>query len=242
MRVEVLEGTFFETLVAEEISHAVKDVTESQERCDLVLAGGSTPAAVYRCLSRPPHSNTMPWDKVRLFWGDERFVPDSDQQSNTRMVRETLLTPLSSVGVAVRNFPVITEVASPEIAASQYNTLLKKELNRQDLDIVLLGMGEDGHFASIFPGSPLVSKNDEDLVTVGIHPKSQQPRVTLTFSAIANAGQIYFIVKGAKKAEMLKKVIDGNGSPEQIPCRLFHTLGKKVVWLVDTAAAKLLKK
>ena len=242
---EVIEPKLFAGAAADEVSASVLDVLSEKERCSLSLAGGSTPVSVYRALTVSPRDEEIPWEKLDLLFGDERWVPHSDNQSNMHMVTETLLTKLS--GNKPKVFPVNTSLPTPKLGAEDYERCISEVVDSKSngcpqLDIVLLGMGEDGHTASVFPGSPLLS-GSENQSLVAVEDWPNQPgayRITMTPRLLLAAKKILFLVNGANKAEMIAKAFDDRG-PTILPVHMFRAVKEKVTWLLDSESAKLLK-
>lgn len=245
---EVIEPKLFAGAAADEVVATVLDILAEKSRCQLVLAGGSTPVSVYRALTVSPRVDSIPWDKLDLLFGDERWVPHTDTQSNMRMVAESLVSRLS--GAKPEVLAVNTSLASPDLGAQDYEKVIKNccssdgaSAETPSLDLVLLGMGDDGHTASVFPGSKLMSQalSLQDLVSVEDWPN--QPgsyRISMTPRLLLAAKKIIFLVQGAPKAEMLARVFSEQEAT-QLPAQLFKAVAPKVTWLVDSEAARLLK-
>jgi 6-phosphogluconolactonase len=206
---------------------------------NVALAGGTTPKALYQLLAtaRPP---TIRWDETYLFWGDERFVPPDDSDSTYAMVNEVLLKP---IGIAARNvFQVPTTDCSLEEAAARYGDLLRAHTRAAlpRLDLVVLGMGPDGHTASLFPGSDTL--NSQELVAAERNsPKPPAERITMTLRLINNAANIIFLIAGADKANTLRLVLEHVGEVERLPASRVNPQDGTLVWLVDHAAASELR-
>lgn len=237
---EISESKDFAPVIADEIVLSIREAVEERGVCSLVLAGGATPSGIYRLLARPPRVADIPWDKVKIFWGDERFVSKDDNQSNYRMARETFLAqvPISEQSV----FPVDTNLASPELAAQAYDALIRKELEASSgkFDLVLLGMGEDGHTASLFPGAKSWDTENLSMALAAQQPESGTWRVSLSMSALKAARRVIFIVKGEGKAEALQRVLEKHDTT--LPAQHFVELGDRLTWFVDSAAGIKLKK
>lgn len=241
LTIDQFEPKLFSGAVADEIVASVNDSLAERGVCRISLAGGSTPGAIYRMLSQPPRASEIDWSKVELFWGDERWVPRTDNQSNYKMVQETLLGGLPS---QPKIYGVDTGLSSPEAGAEAYSATIRSAFGigasaLPEFDLVLLGMGEDGHTASLFPGSGAV--NQSGLVAVAVrHPSDGGFRVTLLPDVLFGARKILFLVKGEEKAEMLQRVIEGNEPPEVLPARLFEKARDRVSWLLDSRAGSKL--
>ncbi len=207
-------------------------------RFSVALSGGSTPGALYRQLAEEPQRDQIPWGQVHVFWGDERCVPPDHSESNFQLAEEALL---SRVPIPPGNVHRMCGEMEPEAAAQAYATKLRAFFGAQwpRFDLVLLGMGNDGHTASLFPGSDVLCETARPVVAVTAHYQGRPAqRVTLTLPAINAARQVLFLVTGAAKAEILQAVLEGPAGrfPAQHVC---PTVGQ-LTWLVDTAAASQL--
>lgn len=210
-------------------------------RFAVALAGGSTPKAMYSLLAEEPFRNTIPWESIYFFWGDERAVPPDHKDSNYRMAWQALL---SKVPVEKsRIFRMQGENPDHEEAAKDYSRQLELVLGSSSepcLDLVLLGMGNDGHTASLFPNSPALHANDQ-FVAANFVDKFQAYRITLTAKAINLARNVTFLVSGEDKAPALHQVLEGSLQPEVLPSQLIRPRDGGLLWMVDKAAAKLLQ-
>lgn len=237
--VERIEPRLFNGTVADEIIASLNDAINERGRASLVLAGGSTPGAIYRLLAVPPRVEELDWEKVTLYWGDERFVPQSDSRSNFKMVQETLLSQLP--GASPRVFEVDTSLANAAEAAKAYDKVIEREekLKPGELpvfDLVLLGIGEDGHTASLFPGSPIVEKKG-GITFAAESPDKSVERVTLSPDALFTARRVAFLVKGAAKSDIVLDVLEGAGDVHKYPANLFRRASGHVTWFLDSEAA-----
>lgn len=207
-----------------------------QDRFAVCLTGGSSPKRMYELLAADAYASRIPWPRVHWFIGDERFVPDGDERYNMTMARDAFLTrraPPQNV------HPIRTDVASPDAAARLYQDQLMAHYGsgilvpaRPLFDIVLLGMGPDGHTASIFPDHPAALELQRWVVGVPeANVKPFVPRVTLTFEPLGSTPEILFQISGADKRPTLTRVLDG----ERLPAALAHATGE-TVWLCDRAA------
>ena len=232
-QIEVVEARAFPSTVADEIVAVIEETLAEKEFCVVALSGGETPATVNRLLALAPRVEAIDWLRVRLVLGDERWVAADDPQSNAKMVQDTLLGSLTTKPVFV---PVDTSLASAQLAAADYERRIKQLLGDQGkLDLVLLGMGSDGHIASLFPGSPEVRRGGATVVATR-NPAGQE-RISLSVDTLFSASKIVFLVKGAGKAAMLKRVIMGDQDPQTLPAR-YYTIGEgRVTWILDTSAA-----
>lgn len=210
--------------IAEAINHAVA----ATGRCALGLAGGSTPQPVYRALAREPYHQAVPWDRVQVYFGDERAVPPDSPDSNFGAARESLLSHLPIP--AERIFRMEAERADREVAAMEYGRLLPPRL-----DVLILGMGPDGHTASLFPGSPALDERERRVVAV-IAPKPPPARLTITPPVIAAAVRTVVLVTGADKAATVARVLRGPPAPKELPVQL----AREGAWILDPAAGAAL--
>lgn len=210
------------------------DVTLAQrDRCQIALAGGETPKPAYIRLGQ----EHLPWNRVDVFLGDERWVDSADAASNARMLRETLLAQTPAATAAFH--PVPTQLAAPADGAAAYQELLQQVCGCSPpaLDVVLLGLGDDGHTASLFPGTkaPLVL---DRVVTVG--EGKGLPRITLTATALSAAKRVVFLVSGAGKQEALRRLMDPQEDPARTPAKLVQPTAEVLI-LADLDAAALVR-
>ncbi len=238
--VERVEPGSFAAVVADEIVATILENIEDHGRCSLVLAGGSTPAAIYRLLARPPRVHDIPWENVHLFWGDERWTSAEDSQSNYRMVNETLLSHRKSPSENVHR--INTSLAGPEQAAEEYESVVRKFFGLQDqetpvFDLVLLGVGADGHTASIFPGSEVLD-DTASICRAVVQPETGSTRITLTPRVLFSGRRILFLVKGRDKAEVVRRIFTGSENDHQLPALLSEKAAERVTWFVCSEAAR----
>ncbi|HQT94709.1 MAG TPA: 6-phosphogluconolactonase [Thermoanaerobaculaceae bacterium] len=230
---------------ADLIVQAAQTATRARGRAMLALAGGSTPEKTYSALAQPGHRIRIDWVRTFLFLGDERFVPPDDPSSNFAMVQRTLLAPVSAP--AGHAFSVPTQLGTAAAAASAYAAALTEAfgIGKVDgpprFDLILLGLGEDGHTASLFPGAASLSVTDRWVVASppGTLPPPVE-RITLTFPVLNAAREIVFLVSGQNKAEALRDVLEGNPSREQRPAVWVRPVDGTLTWLVDEGAASRL--
>jgi len=203
-------------------------------RFSVALAGGSTPRRCYELLSRLPFCDQVPWGQVHVFWGDERCVPADDSRSNSRMARLALL---DRVPLPAGQVHPMTCAVDPVAAALNYQQELEAffPTGKACFDLIFLGLGGDGHTASLFPGT---SALDETLRWVmAVHkPGEDFHRLTLTAPLINRAALVIFLVAGADKALILRKVLESSDRDQQLPARLISPEPGRLVWLVDRAA------
>jgi 6-phosphogluconolactonase len=229
--------------LADEAARRIVDLARAaiadHGRFTIALSGGSTPRALHERLAQPPLADAIDWANIHVFWGDERMVPPDDPESSYRMARETLL---AHVAIPAANiYPVPTVGGTPEAAAEAYQETIVAVL-RADIprfDLVLLGIGPDGHTASLFPGQPEVVRPSQMLVAA-VHnaPKPPPIRVTFTYKLINAAANVLFLVAGADKAAALREVLHGSADVARLPAQGVRPESGELVWLVDAAAAK----
>jgi 6-phosphogluconolactonase len=220
---------------AERLSLLACEAVENRERFSLVLSGGSTPGALYRLLAAEPYASQILWTGVHLFWGDERSVPPGDPGSNYHLAYETLI---SQVPIPAENVHPMPGELEPEAAARAYESALTDYFcgPHSRFDLVLLGLGGDGHTASLFPGSRALEESQRLALPVQASYQDRPAhRVTLTLPAINAARDILFLVTGETKSAIVAAVLDGPkvGLPAQ---RVRPTAGQ-VTWLLDAVAA-----
>lgn len=200
----------------------------------VALSGGSTPKALFALITKPPYSNQIDWSKVHLFWSDERSVGPSDPDSNFHMAMEA---GFSSVPIPKGNIHRMEAEQDIEAKALEYENIIKSHLKGRGFDLVMLGMGEDGHTASLFPETEALSVTNR-LVTANHVPQKNTWRMTFTYECINGARHISIYVLGANKQEMLKKVLSSHAGV--YPIEKIGTKSHKATWITDAAAAKLL--
>jgi 6-phosphogluconolactonase len=224
-------------LFLRQANEAIKD----RGRFSVALSGGNTPQRAYELLAGAPFNRLVDWGRVHVFWGDERCVPPDDPRSNARMAREKLL---DHVPVPPDQVHPISCANSAKDGARSYESLLRSFFDGgpKRFDMVFLGLGTDGHTASLFPGTPAVLEKDR-WVTDVYSEKDGIYRVTLTAPILNQALVLAFIVSGASKAEVLREVLAQRPGPERFPARLIEPdcYGGKLYWLVDKDSASLLE-
>ncbi|CDM66020.1 MAG: 6-phosphogluconolactonase [Pyrinomonas methylaliphatogenes] len=206
------------------------------ERFDLALSGGSTPRLLYTLLGSE-FSSEIDWNRTHLFWADERCVPPDDEESNYRMVHETLL---ARAPIPISNVHRMRGEEDPNRAAAEYEALLRAHFRGLPrFSLILLGMGADGHTASLFPYSPALDERERLTIATYVE-KLKAMRLTLTLRSINNAAHVIFLVAGAEKAPALRAVFDEKTDARSIPAKLVAPTDGDLLWVVDRAAASLL--
>jgi 6-phosphogluconolactonase len=235
MRVERYESaSSLQYNAASAIVRFLNEAIAMRGSASLVLSGGSTPKAVYEMIAAEPAS--VPWKNVRLFWGDERCVPPTHPDSNYRMTRDALL---SRIAIPDQNIFRIEAELEPRRAAENYAAVMRNEFRLTDgdiprFDVVMLGLGEDGHTASLFPGTTILDESRKIVAEVFV-PKFNAHRISMTFPAINNARTLLFLVSGSGKAGILRAVLEKE--PNNYPAQRVKPTHGSLYWLVDAAAA-----
>jgi 6-phosphogluconolactonase len=211
-------------------------IEQNPGRAAICLTGGSSPKQLYQLLASEPYRNRIPWQRMHWFIGDERFVPADDPLNNMAMARRIFL---DACAPAANIHPIATDTASPDEAARRYESELRSFYGADRLDharplfdLVLMGLGPDGHTASLFPGYPAMQPTARWVVGVPeAHVEPFVPRVTLTLPALGSCREMLFEVAGLEKRAILTRVLAG----ENLPASQAHSMGE-TAWLVDKAA------
>jgi 6-phosphogluconolactonase len=223
---------------AEEVVHAANEAVAQRGRFTIALSGGSTPKSMFNLLATNARTS-LPWDRMFFFWGDERHVPPTDSESNYRMADESML---SKIPVPAGNvFRVMAENPDAAAAAEAYEQTLRKFFHPQTeqvpgFDLILLGMGPDGHTASLFPGTAALQEKSR-LVVANWVEKFKTSRITFTLPLLNAARCVMFLVSGTDKASALHAVLKGDAPGEQYPAKLVQPSEGSLIWLLDRAAA-----
>jgi 6-phosphogluconolactonase len=214
-----------------------EEAINERGRFAVVLAGGSTPKSTYEALAQD-HADRLDWSRVHVFFGDERTVHPDHEDSNYRMVRETLLS-----HVTVGSVHRMRCELPPGEGAANYEEQLREFFGPDGVpafDLILLGLGEDGHTASLFPETSALDVTDRWVVANPVL-KLETTRLTLTVLVINAARAVTFLVAGEDKAETLKEILEGDADPRGYPAKLIRPEGGDLAWMVDRAVASLLK-
>jgi 6-phosphogluconolactonase len=226
---------------AEEVVRSATDAINQRGRFTIALSGGSTPKSLFNLLATNAR-NTLPWDKMFFFWGDERHVPPSDPDSNYRMANEAMLSKVPVAPGNVFRFPA--EDPDAAAVAEAYEKTLRKffQLGPQDIpkfDLILLGMGPDGHTASLFPGTAALQEKAHLAVANWVE-KLKTFRLSLTLPVLNAGRSVMFLVSGTDKASVLHSVLEENVPGDQYPAKLVQPKDGKLIWLLDRASASAL--
>lgn len=220
----------------------VKRSAQERGRALVALSGGSTPYPLYRQLSQSALNRQLPWQKIHIFWGDERLVPANHEESNSYQAMKRLLY---LVPVPPGNIHRVNGELSHAEAASEYKSVISRfvEPGREipEFDLILLGVGEDGHTASLFPGLYNPGEREDLVISVMSHYGNRPAaRVTFTPRLINKARNVYFLVSGGSKARAVKNALSGEYDPLRNPTQRIFLDNGKAVWLVEKSAASLL--
>lgn len=224
---------------ADELAVIAREAIAARGVCTIALSGGSTPKRLFQLLAGRGRG-ALPWDHIDLWWGDERCVAPDHADSNYRMTRQALVEPLALDAQRVHRMPA--DDPDPEHAALEYQRELLAALGTPPVfDYLMLGMGSDGHTASLFPESPGLDERERWVIANPVDSpltKGKATRITLTVPAICAARFIRFLVAGADKADALRAVLEGPRDPHRYPSQLIQpSAGGELAWLIDTAAA-----
>jgi 6-phosphogluconolactonase len=225
---------------AREFVRAAQEAIAARGRFSVVLSGGSTPRQLYQLLTGPPYRDEVDWGRVEVFWGDERCVPPDDRASNYHMAREAMLDRLPIPASHVHRMEAERE--DRDAAARDYEQILARVVGVAPggeppaFDLVLLGLGPEGHTASLFPYTAALEETKRWVVANHI-PKLGADRLTLTVPMLNRAREVLFLVAGSDKAEALAGVLDGPPEPRRLPAQLVRPANGRLVWFVDRQAA-----
>jgi len=222
--------------VARDVAEFVNNVVASKGVFYLALSGGNTPRPLYHILGTT-YRESIPWKSVHIFFCDERFVPHESPMSNFQMVRETLLDLISIPKGNVHPFP--TTGLKMEDAAREYETQLRRFFTdgADTFDLIVLGVGKDGHTASLFPGSPVLDEKEKWVAGVevdGVPPR----RITLTYPILNHAARVYFLVSGSEKSDATKTLLQSTVDYHSCPSAGVHPEAGRLIWWVDRAALR----
>jgi 6-phosphogluconolactonase len=227
--------------VTQEILALSNKKIEAQDKFTIALSGGSTPKEIYQCMAGTSYRNKFRWEKIHFFWSDERWVPPEDPKSNYRMVFESLFTkiqiPSANIHpIPTKNCDLQASVRLYEESIVNFFKLRKDEL--PPFDMILLGLGQDGHTSSLFPGNPSLAVKDH-LVVATSQQGIPEKRITLTLPVINHAQVIFFVVSGYEKANIVAEVLE-NDSRHGFPANEIKPCHGKLCWFLDEAAASRL--
>lgn len=240
---EIIIDTDPEKLIPHAADLFVRIARDSIDRFDsfaVALAGGSTPRKLYSLLSSDRYRSAIDWSKAAFFFGDERNVPADSSESNFRMANESLLEPLAADPSQIHQWRM--ELANPDSVADDYDQTLRRQFDTaaRGFDLVLLGLGTDGHTASLFPHTRALSEQGRFAAANWVDELNDH-RLTVTFPVINNASNVVFLVCGSEKAPAVARVLEGEFRPDELPAQLVIPEDGSLYWLLDAAAAAELK-
>ena len=223
------------TKAADWITEYINEVLQQRERFTIALSGGSTPKNLYRLLASEPYISRIDWSKIHCFWGDERYVPFDDDKNNAKMAFENLL---NHVPVLPEHIHIMRTDIEPDAPARTYEKILHNYFDNTEnsFDLVLLGLGDDAHTLSLFPGQPIIHEKKKWVDSFYL-AKQNMHRITMTAPIVNKSARIVFLVTGADKAEPLYRILYGQHEPELYPAQLIQPYNGKTYWFVDRAAA-----
>ena len=228
--------------VVKALAKAIFKLSKSteQDRFNILLSGGNSPTALFKRLSKK-YAETIEWERIHLWWGDERCVSPDSENSNYKSAYEFLI---SQVSIPAANIHRIKGEDDPEEEAIRYAEEIQQNLNfRGDnpvFDLVILGLGEDGHTASIFPDE-LELFEDERICAVATHPLGGQKRITITGKVLNNANRVFFLVTGAGKSLRISEIMNDDDAAKLLPAYYISPTNGELIWFIDEAAAQKIK-
>jgi len=225
--------------LAEFITSAIETTLQQLNRFTWVVTGGNSPKQLYELLAASPYRERIDWSKLHIFWGDERAVPFDDSRNNAKMTFEHLL---SKVPVVPEQVHIMNTTLSPEQSAKAYEAILQQyfQPTGPSFDLVLNGMGDDGHTLSLFPHTPVIHEKQAWVTSFYLNSQ-QMHRITLTAPIVNRAAKVAFLTFGANKANAIFEVLKGAPNVDQYPSQIIQPVSGELHWFVDEAAAGQLK-
>jgi len=211
----------------------------SQHRFDIALSGGKTPGLLFEVIAEK-YAGILPWDRIHLWWGDERCVPPGSSESNFKLAYDTFI---SKIGIPENNVHRIFGEENPEGEAVRYSAEISRQLNMRGqwpvFDLIILGLGDDGHTASIFPYQTELM-DAGTICAVSEHPLTGQKRITLTGKVLNNANRVFFLATGEKKALRISEIMNDDEAAKLLPAYYIAPENGELIWFIDEAAAALI--
>jgi 6-phosphogluconolactonase len=225
-------------LAADAFAEAVVKAVQARGIARVAISGGSTPKTVFELLATDPYLSVIPWPRLQLFWVDERCVPPTHEESNYRMTKAALL---DKVPLPADNVHRMEGELDPEEAASRYEAAIRNAFRLEGaqtptFDLIWLGLGPDGHTASLFPHTQGLNEMSR-LVMANHVPQKDVWRITLTWPVIVQGREVAFLIEGEEKAEVVRTVFTGGYDPEAFPAQLIRPASGKLILMLDSAAA-----
>ncbi|HEY4337949.1 MAG TPA: 6-phosphogluconolactonase [Puia sp.] len=232
------DGEALSNAAAKFIADHISATLKTRSRYTIALSGGSTPKRLHQILAQSPYREQIDWSKLHIFWGDERAVPFGDDRNNAKMAYDTLL---NFVPVPASQIHVMRTDIGPVESAAEYEKILHQYFDNEatSLDLVLLGMGDDGHTLSLFPGQPVIHEEKRWATAFWLQAQDMY-RITLTRTIVNRSACVVFLTAGTAKAHALKEVLKGSPNPDLYPSQVIKPVGE-LHWFVDEAAAADLK-
>jgi 6-phosphogluconolactonase len=225
--------------VVKALAKEIFNLTKSthQERFNILLSGGNTPSELFQKLNKK-YADTIDWERIHFWWGDERCVSPENENSNYRQAFDFLI---SRISIPAENIHRIKGENNPEDEAIRYANEIKENINYRGenpvFDLVLLGLGEDGHTASIFPDE-IEMFEDERVCAVTKHPLTGQKRITITGKVLNNANRVFFMVTGANKSQRISEIMNDDEAAKLLPAYYISPTNGELIWFIDEAAAQ----
>ena len=222
-------------LFADWLVDYIDDTLKKQDRFTISLSGGSTPKKLYQLLATEEYAPKIDWPKLHFFWGDERFVPFTDDRNNAKMTFEELL---DHVPITKEHVHVMRTDLPPDEAVEDYDVKLHKYFDGRQFtfDLVMLGLGDDAHTLSLFPGYPVINEN-QNWMSAFYLEEQKMYRITLTKSVVNRSARVAFLVSGGAKVHALTAVLYGEKNPEKYPAQVIQPANGELYWFLDEAAA-----
>src|SRR5947208_1816716 len=222
---------------AQYIVQVAQESIVTHGRFTLALSGGNTPKKLYGLLSEEPYVGQIDWNLVEIFWSDERCVPPESEDSNYHMAQEVLLSKVPIPASQIHRVPA--EEADRDAASLKYTQEMQRVFGTSSIpnfDLIQLGMGPEGHTASLFPHQPSLHEQQRLVIPVSV-PKPPPPRLTFTPPILNAARHVLFLVTGSEKADAVQAVLEGPYQPDEYPAQIVRPTNGEVTWMLDTAAA-----
>lgn len=218
------------------VCNVISNTLKNQEYFSLVLSGGETPKLLFNKLASEEYRNKINWKRIHIFWGDERVVPFTDERNNAGMAFDLLL---NHIDIPAAQVHIIRTDIEPNFAVDQYRKVLHTFFDNtsRSFDLVLLGMGDDGHTLSLFPDSPIIEEHKR-WVNAVFSNKQSMYRITLMPVLINRSSKIAFMVDGAQKSKVLQQVLEGDYVPTKLPAQIIKPKEGELHWFLDEAVAK----
>ena len=220
--------------IADWIADHVKETLRTKNQFDFVLSGGNTPKELYHLLATEKYQRQIDWSRMNIFFGDERVVPFEDDRNNGKMAYDALL---KNVAIPASQIHYLDTRVKPELSALSYEAMLREHFNNKNFtfDLSLLGMGDDGHTLSVFPGSEIINEKQRWVTSVYV-PAQQMHRITLTPVVVNKSERVAFLIAGSSKSKVLANILGPTAAPHLYPAQLIQPANGELHWFVDEQA------